>query len=101
MLGRTPSLNDLIREREYRGRDREAESFRNLQVYDQLELRGLLDGKIAGAGAPEDFVYIGPHAPKQISEGGPIGHESAGLHRLPEPEDHWQPVFRREDGEPL
>jgi hypothetical protein len=100
MLGSTASLNDLIGSREHRGWDREAERFRDLQIDDQLELRGLLDRKIAGVGAPEDFVDIGSDAPQQIGEVWAIGHEAAGLHGLTEPEDHWQPVFRREGSEP-
>jgi hypothetical protein len=37
-------LNDLIRPRQHRRRDREAEGLRGLQVDHELELRGLLDG---------------------------------------------------------
>jgi hypothetical protein len=47
-------LNHLIRPQQQRGRDREAEGFRGLDVDDHLELRGLLDGQIRGASCLPD-----------------------------------------------
>jgi hypothetical protein len=48
---RTSSLdlfNHLIRSREERRGDRQAEGLRGLQIDDQLELRGLLHGQVGG-----------------------------------------------------
>src|SRR5207248_11121790 len=53
------SLDHLIRPRQQRGRDGEPERLRGLEVDDQLELRGLLDGKVCRLGAFEDPIYIG------------------------------------------
>src|SRR5262245_66410876 len=55
-VGRRPSLDDLIRPRPERSMDREAKRVGRPQVDDQFELRGLLDGEVAGLGPPEDFV---------------------------------------------
>src|SRR5213593_925117 len=63
--GRRPSVNDLIRAQQERRGDREAKGFRGLEVDDQLELRGLIDGKISRFGALQDSIDIG---------GGPAGH---------------------------
>src|SRR5207244_545265 len=58
------SLDDLICPLQERGRDRESERLHGLHVYHQLELRRLLDGKIRGLGALEDFVDVGRGAAK-------------------------------------
>jgi hypothetical protein len=44
-------LDDVVRPRQQRRRDREAERLRGLEVDDQLELRWLLDGEIGRFGA--------------------------------------------------
>ena len=43
---RADSLYDLIRPRQQRRRDRQAEGLGGLEVDDQLEFRRLLDGKL-------------------------------------------------------
>ena len=48
------SLYYLIRLRQQRRRDREAQRLGGLAVDDQLELRGLLDGQVGGLGAFEE-----------------------------------------------
>ena len=45
-------MDDLIRPREHRRRDREAEGLRGLQVDHELELRRLLDGEVARVWRP-------------------------------------------------
>src|SRR5215813_4890860 len=54
----SPSLNHLIRPRQQRGRDREADGLGGLEVDDQLECGGLPDGKITGLRAFEDAVNV-------------------------------------------
>jgi hypothetical protein len=50
-------LDHLVRPQEERLRDRQPERFRGLEVDDQFELRGLLDGKVSGLGALEDSAH--------------------------------------------
>jgi len=52
------SLDRLIRPQQQRRRNREAERLRGLEVDDQLELGGLLDGKISRLGALQDPVDV-------------------------------------------
>jgi hypothetical protein len=52
------SLDDLVRPRQQRRRDREAERLGGLEVDHELELGGLLDGQIARLRALEDLVDI-------------------------------------------
>jgi hypothetical protein len=63
MLGSATSLNDLIRPRQHRGWNREAEGFRGLEVDNQLERCRLLDGKIGGFDALQDAVDVGGQPP--------------------------------------
>jgi hypothetical protein len=49
-------LDHLVRPRQQRRRDREAEGLGGLEVDHQLELRGLLDGQVGGLGALGDLV---------------------------------------------
>jgi hypothetical protein len=51
-------FDDLIRPRQQRRRDGEAEGLGGLEVNHQLECRRLLDGEVSWLGALEDFVDI-------------------------------------------
>src|SRR5438876_3241671 len=53
-----PSLDHLIRPLQERRRDRQAEGLGGLEVDDELELRGLLDGEVARLGAFEDLERV-------------------------------------------
>src|SRR5262249_20919389 len=46
-----PSLDHLVRPPQHRGRDREAERLRRLEIYDEMEPIDLLDRQIRGIGA--------------------------------------------------
>jgi hypothetical protein len=50
-------LDYPVRTHQYRLRDRDAKRLGGLQIYDQLELRRLLDGQITGFCASEYLVY--------------------------------------------
>src|SRR6266436_3978726 len=63
-----PSLNHLIRPPQQRRRDRQAERLGRLEVDDQLELGGLLDGQVAWLCALEDLVHVDGAAPIVISK---------------------------------
>src|SRR5712691_8034086 len=52
----TSSLNDSIRAQQYGLRDREAEGPGRLQIDDELELRGVLDGNVRRTRALDDLV---------------------------------------------
>src|SRR6266446_4203749 len=83
----SPSLFDhLIRPLQERGRDRQVESLGGLEIDDQLELGGPLDGKVGGVCAPQDLVNLGSGAPEEIRKTRPITHEAARLRPFPERE---------------
>src|SRR6267378_1903950 len=88
-----PLFNYLIRPPQQRGRDREAEGFGGLEVDDQLELRGLLDGQIAGFGALEDLVNVDSGAPEEILRVRRIANKAAILRDMG--------VIRRQRWEPM
>src|SRR5437667_4520693 len=72
------SLDHLIRPQQQRRRDREAEGFRRLQVYDELELGRLLDGKFRRLCAFENPVDIVRQAPPNNREGVlSVAHQAA------------------------
>src|SRR5712691_6829012 len=94
---RPPSVNDLIRAPQERWRDRQPDRLRGSEIYDQLELRGLLDGQVGGFGAFEDFVHVGGRAPLQVENVRAIDHETAGLRVLRRPSMYrWEAPLRRE-----
>src|SRR4030095_1693428 len=97
MLGSRPSLlDDLIGPLQQRLRDGEADRLGRLEVDDQLELRGLLDGQVAGLGAFQDLVHVGGGAPLQVKKVCAIGHKTASLRVLAVPIYRWQAPLRRE-----
>ena len=49
-------LDHFIRSRKHVGRNPEANPLRRFEIDDQLELRRLLDWKVGGLGAFQDFV---------------------------------------------
>ena len=53
-----PLLDDLIRPREHRRRDREAKGLRSFEVDDQLEFRRLLNGQVRGLNASQNLVDV-------------------------------------------
>src|SRR5262245_55729579 len=61
-----PLFDHLIRPRQQRRWDGEAERLRGLEVDDKLELGRLLDGKIGGLSAVEDLVHIRGDAAKEV-----------------------------------
>src|SRR2546423_9914533 len=55
---RGDSFNHLIRPQQQRWRDRQAEGFGGLGIYDELELRRLLNGKVRGLRALQNSIDI-------------------------------------------
>src|SRR5262245_27369370 len=93
---RPPSVNDLVRALQERWRDRQPDRLRGAEIYDQLELRRLLDGEVGWFGALEDPVHIGGRAPFQVKIVCTIAHETTDLRVLPQPIYRWQPPLRCE-----
>src|SRR4030095_6401489 len=73
------SLDDLIRPRQQRGRDREAEGFGGLEVDDESELRRLLDRQVGWLGALENLRRQRRAPPEQIGIIRPVAQEAAKL----------------------
>src|SRR4030095_6410195 len=72
-------LDHLIRPRQQRGRDREAERLGCLEVDQQFERRGLLNREISGLCAFENLVDVRRGPPKQRGIAWPIRHQPAQL----------------------
>src|SRR5512138_951793 len=92
-------VDDLVGALQERRRNREPERLGGLGVDGQLELRWLLDGKAAGAGALEDLVDVrgGPLIEVRIAR--PVAHQPADVDVLTGREDRRQPVLGRLLGE--
>src|SRR5438445_6898348 len=73
------SLNDFIRSKQHRLRDRETDLFRRLEIYHQLELRWQFHRQISRLVSLEDFVDIGGHAPVAVREVRPVVHEPTSI----------------------
>src|SRR4029453_16675862 len=81
--GQRALLDDLVRPLQQRLRDCEAERLGGLEVDDQLELRRLLDGQVAGLGTFEDPLHVVSRAPLQVKKVRAIHDKTAGLRVLP------------------
>src|SRR5690242_20723019 len=77
-------LDHLIRPRQERRRDRQAEGLGGLEVHDQIELCRLLDREVARLAALEDLVHVPGGAPITTNRVRPIGHETAVIDKLPQ-----------------
>jgi hypothetical protein len=60
-------LDHLVRLQQQRLRNGQPQCFSRLEVDDQLEFCGLLDGQVTRLGAPEDLVHINGTAPEEIA----------------------------------
>src|SRR6267142_5391789 len=78
------SLDHLIRPPQQRRRDCQPERLGGLEVDHQLELRGLLDGQVAGLGTLENLAYVGRGAPPHIRNLRAIGHKAPSIDKIPE-----------------
>src|SRR5262245_52352158 len=75
-------LDHLVRALSQRRRDRDPEPLGRLEIQHQRQIGGLLDGEVAGLGAPEDAVHVDRAASVHIDEVRPIGHEAPGVDPL-------------------
>src|SRR5215813_5476583 len=79
-----PLLDHLIRPRQQRWRDGQAEGLGGLEVDDELELRGLLDRQVRWLGSLEDPIDVGGYTSVDLSVVGAIAHKSPGLNEVSE-----------------
>src|SRR5215470_6505127 len=77
----SPSLDHLIRPRQQRRRDRQAESLGGLEVDHQLELGGLLDGEAGRLRAFEDPVDISGCTTEIVRDAYAIRYEAPVFHK--------------------
>src|SRR5712692_9313803 len=78
-LSRTPSLLDhLIGPLQERRRDREAEGLGGLEVDHELELGGLLHGKVGRLGTLRNLVDVDGGATPHIDAARPIANQATG-----------------------
>src|SRR5207245_710881 len=77
----TASFDDPVRAQPQRFRDHEPERPGRLEVDDQLERRGLLDGKLGGPGALEDLVGGDGESLVDVTLLGAVARQAAG-HRV-------------------
>src|SRR5215831_589616 len=82
-----------VRALEHRWRDRQLECLGRLQIYNQLELRRLLDREVGGLGTFQYLVHVDRGAPKIIYDVGRIGHETPGIDKSPHGIRCRQPVL--------
>src|SRR4026209_2523310 len=90
------SANHPIRSRQHVRRNYEADLLGGFQVDYQLELGGLLDGKVGGFCPFQNLIHIDGGALVQVGEIGPVGHETASLHKQAERIYRRQSIFCRE-----
>src|SRR5689334_7157290 len=100
MTGSSRSLDHLVRLQEQLLRNRQPDRLRSLQVDDELDLRGLLDGEVGGLRALEYLVDIRGcpivMCPVVLS----VAHQSAGLDESTAPEHRGQALLRGELRDP-
>src|SRR5262249_36237348 len=89
-------LDDLICPLQRRRRNGQPKRLGGLEVDDEVELAGLLDRKVGGLRALEDFVHEGGSAPLQVKRAWAIKHKTAGLRVLAHPIYRGQAPLRRE-----
>src|SRR4029450_10450957 len=93
------SLYDLIRPRQQRRRDREAEGLGGLEVDHELELRGQLDGQVRGLGTLQDPVDVPGGAAVQVRDARSVRHQPPNLHMLFQDEHGCDVVLQPDLGE--
>src|SRR5271154_751226 len=82
-----PLLNHLVGGRQQRFRDSKAERLGRLEVDDEFEFCGLLDGQISWFVALEDAPGIDANLVGLIAEAAAIAHQAAGQSVFTEWED--------------
>src|SRR5262249_683429 len=97
----TRLLYDLIRTQQQRRRNGKAEGLGGLEVDDQLELPGLLHGKIGRLRPLENFVHIDSNVSDQVNTTRGIRHQAPGFRIQAVPVYGGQAVPRRKACDPF
>jgi hypothetical protein len=92
-------IDDLVRARQQRLRDRDAERLRGLQVDAQAELGRPLDRQVAGARALQDPRRLQGRTPHQVVEVGAVGDQEARLRLVRLLAHQGHPAAQRERGD--
>src|SRR5437773_9072186 len=74
------SLDHFVCQCEHVRRNHQANLFGRLEIDNEFKLCCLLDGKIGGLCALQDFVHVNSCTPVTLSIVGCIGHETTGLY---------------------
>jgi hypothetical protein len=74
------SLDHSIRSRQHVRRNRKSDLFGSLEIDRQFKFRRLLDGKIGGLSAFEDFVHVIRRLSVHTEQVGAITHETTFFH---------------------
>ena len=88
-----PSLNDLVRPRQYIRWNRQTDLLGSFEIDDELELLRLLHRKISGLSAFENLVDHRRDALKRFGRVGPVGHQAAAIHKISPGVNRRQPIF--------
>ena len=89
------SSNHPIRPRQHIGRDREADLLGGFEIYDQFELRWLLNGHFTRICTSYNFVNIDSGAAVHIRKIRSVRREASSFNKLRKSINSWQPVFCR------
>src|SRR5262245_6252352 len=85
-----PSFEHLIRPRQQRGRDGEAEGLGRFKVDDELERGRLFDWEVGGLRTLEDLIHVAGRAPVYLDAACTIGQQITGLGVPRQPGHHRQ-----------
>src|SRR6266568_8628765 len=77
------SFDRLVGEQQKLAGDCQPQFSRRLQIDEQLEPGGLLDGQVSWLGAFEDLIHVGRGAPMQVGDARSVGNEAAEFRKLP------------------
>src|SRR5262245_15225888 len=73
--------------------ERQAKGLCRLQVYDELELRRVLDRQVCRLGTSEDPIHEVRRALAHVPEADPVRHQTSLFDEIPHPVDPGQPMF--------
>src|SRR5438309_5982077 len=95
------SSYDPIRPLEHADWNRQTDLFCRLKVNDKFKLRCLLHRQISRFGTFQDLVDVHSRASVEVIEVSPVGHETAGFHKVILWVNGWQAVFDGKLDDPL
>src|SRR6266478_4382569 len=76
-------FDHLVGEGEDRGRDLQPDCSRGLEIDDELELCGLLNGEVSRLGALQNLIHVCGGTPIVVRQIYPVCHKTSGIHKIP------------------